>query len=241
MIPKIIHYCWISGDPFPEKIQKCVDSWKTILPDYEIVVWDYAKVHALNVRWCEEAIKVKKYAFVADYVRFYALYNFGGIYLDSDVEVLKSFDDLLHMRYFVGQENSCYEWEAAILGAEKGTEWIGKCLEYYKCRSFVNIFGELQTHVLPSIINNIVRQNYTIKLVNRIEEWSGEQDVVCRFPLDWFSPKEHSTMTINCTENTYCIHHFAKSWQTVSNEVLPLAWYQKVLCEFKKIVRFIKN
>lgn len=98
MIPKVIHYCWISGDPFPEKIQKCVDSWKRVLPDYEVVLWDYAKIHALNVRWCEEAIACKKYAFAADYIRFYALYNYGGIYLDSDVEVLKPFDDLLELR-----------------------------------------------------------------------------------------------------------------------------------------------
>ena len=237
MIPKIIHYCWISGDPFPEKIQKCIDSWKKILPDYEIVVWDYDKVHKLNVQWCEEAIKVKKYAFVADYVRFYALYNYGGIYLDSDVEVLKSFDELLKLKYFIGQENSCYEWEAAIIGAEKGTEWIGRCLEYYKNRHFINIFGELQTHVLPYIINTIVRKNYEVKCINSIEEWTAEKDVVCRFPLDWFSPKEHSTMNINCTHNTYCIHHFTKSWQGVSCGPLPLTWYQKFLNILKNYIK----
>ena len=237
MIPKIIHYCWISGDPFPEKIQKCIDSWKKILPDYEIVVWDYDKVHKLNVQWCEEAIKVKKYAFVADYVRFYALYNYGGIYLDSDVEVLKSFDELLKLKYFIGQENSCYEWEAAIIGAEKGTEWIGKCLEYYKNRHFINIFGELQTHVLPYIINTIVRKNYEVKCINSIEEWTAEKDVVCRFPLDWFSPTAHSTMNINCTHNTYCIHHFTKSWQGVSCGPLPLTWYQKFLNILKNYIK----
>ena len=241
MIPKIVHYCWISGDPFPEKIQKCIDSWKRVLPEYEIVVWDYAKVHNLNVRWCEEAMTVKKYAFVADYIRFYALYNYGGIYLDSDVEVLKSFDKLLKLKYFVGQENSCYEWEAAILGAEKGTEWIGKCLEYYKNRRFINIFGELQTHVLPSIINNIVRRNYKVKDVDSIDDWSAENGIVCRFPLDWFSPKEHGTMKINCTGNTYCIHHFTNSWQGICCVALPLTWYQKVLYKFKTFVRKIKS
>lgn len=237
MIPKIIHYCWISGDPFPEKIQKCIDSWKKILSGYEIVVWDYDKVHKLNVQWCEEAIKVRKYAFVADYVRFYALYNYGGIYLDSDVEVLKSFDELLKLKYFIGQENSCYEWEAAIIGAEKGTEWIGKCLAYYKNRHFINIFGELQTHVLPYIINTIVRKNYEVKSIKCIEEWTADKDVVCRFPLDWFSPKEHSTMNVNCTHNTYCIHHFTKSWQGVSYESLPLTWYQKILSLLKKYIK----
>ncbi|MGN0201364.1 MAG: glycosyltransferase family 32 protein [Candidatus Cryptobacteroides sp.] len=111
MIPKIIHFCWISGDEFPEQIRMCIDSWKRYLPDYEIVLWDYEKVQALNVRWCEEAIAARKYAFVADYVRFYALHNYGGIYLDSDVEVLKPFDDLLNLKYFVGKEQSIYGWE----------------------------------------------------------------------------------------------------------------------------------
>lgn len=239
MIPKIIHYCWISGDTFPEKIQKCVDSWKKILPDYEIVVWDYGKVHALNVRWCEEAIKVKKYAFVADYVRFYALYNFGGIYLDSDVEMIKSFDDLLKLNYFIGQENSCYGWEAAIIGAEKNTGWIGKCLDYYKNKAFIDRFGELQTHVLPSIINDIVSNYFTIKPVQNIDEWTEDVNVVCRFPVDWFSPKEHSTMIINCTENTYCIHHFTASWQNTGQIYIPLTTSQKIFGFIKRLKRLL--
>ena len=237
MIPKIIHYCWLSNDPYPADIAKCIESWKKYLPDYEFVKWDFNRIDKNKFRWVSEAYDNKKYAFAADYIRGYALYNYGGIYLDSDVEVLKSFDNLLALKYFIGQENSCYEWEAAIIGAEKGTEWIGKCLEYYKNKNFINIFGELQTHVLPYIINTIVRKNYEVKCINSIEEWTAEKDVVCRFPLDWFSPKEHSTMNINCTHNTYCIHHFTKSWQGVSCEPLPLTWYQKILNILKKHIR----
>ena len=119
MIPKVIHYCWISGDPFPEKIQKCYDSWKRVLPDYKIIVWDYAKAHAIGSKWVDQAIATKKYAFVADYIRFYALYNYGGIYLDSDVEVLKSFNDLLVLRYFIGKEKDSEGGiEAAIINSK---------------------------------------------------------------------------------------------------------------------------
>lgn len=116
MIPKRIHLCWLSGDPYPQKIQKCIDSWKVHLPDYEIMLWDLKRFDIAQVPWVEQAFRVKKYAFAADYIRLYALYNYGGIYLDSDVEVLKSFDPLLDLPYFVGAENAG-TIEAAIIGA----------------------------------------------------------------------------------------------------------------------------
>ena len=96
MIPKIIHYCWLSGDAFPENIRTCFASWKQFLPDYEFRLWDTARFDVHSLPWTKEAFEAKKYAFAADYIRLYALYQFGGIYLDSDVLLYKSFDDLLH-------------------------------------------------------------------------------------------------------------------------------------------------
>lgn len=212
MIPKVIHYCWISGDPFPEKIQRCYDSWKRVLPDYEIVVWDYAKAHAIGSKWVDQAIATKKYAFVADYIRFYALYNYGGIYLDSDVEVLKSFDELLPLRYFVGKENSASNWEAAIIGAEPHMYWIYDCLNYYKGRRFINAFGDLQTIPLPRIMNANLSAKYKIADCFAINQWFYADDTICRFPVDWFSPKRYDTLELNVTKQTYCIHHFSGSW-----------------------------
>ncbi len=223
MIPKVIHYCWISGDPFPEKIQRCYDSWKRVLPDYEIVVWDYDRAHAIGSKWVDQAVVTKKYAFVADYIRFYALYNYGGIYLDSDVEVLKTFDDLLHLRYFVGKENSASNWEAAILGAEPHMPWIKDCLDYYKRRKFINAFGDLDTTPLPRTMNALLGQKYVIKDCYSISEWMWENCTLCRFPVDWFSPKRYDTQELNVTENTYCIHHFSGSWlvNTVNYKYTP--------------------
>lgn len=241
MIPKIIHYCWISGDAFPEKIQMCYDSWKKVLPDYEIVVWDYEKVHALNVRWCEEAMACKKYAFVADYVRFYALYNYGGIYLDSDVEVLKSFDDLLNLMYFVGKENSGHGWEAAILGAEKGMFWVKTCLDYYKDRAFINAFGEMQMHILPAVMNKRINECYQVKICDTIADWEWNEQLVCRFPVDWFSPKHYDTLELNVTKNTYSIHHFSASWKAIQPVSVKLTLSQKVLGVLKRIGSFIKH
>lgn len=214
MIPKVIHYCWISGDPFPEKIQKCYDSWKKILPDYEIVVWDYAKTHAIGSKWVDQAIATKKYAFVADYIRFYALYNYGGIYLDSDVEVLKSFDNLLSQKYFIGKEkDSRGGIEAAIIGSEKELPWIKHCLDYYKNRSFIDMFGDLQTTELPFIMRENLGKKYQLVSCENKEEWRSDDDLICLFPADWFSPKSWKTFEISPTDNTYCIHHFSASWK----------------------------
>lgn len=228
MIPKVIHYCWISGDPFPEKIQKCYDSWKRVLPDYEIVVWDYAKAHAIGSKWVDQAIETKKYAFVADYIRFYVLYNYGGIYLDSDVEVLKSFNDLLDLRYFIGKENSTSNWEAAIIGAEPHMSWVKDCLDYYKGRKFINAFGDFQTIPLPRIMNNNLTKKYKISDCLAIHQWYYADDTICRFPVDWFSPKRYDTLELNVTQSTYCIHHFSGSWlvnscdyrRTISQSIL---------------------
>ena len=116
MIPKIIHLCWLSGDAYPAKIAKCLKTWRQHLPDYEIMLWDTQRFDMNSSQWVRQAFECKKYAFAADYIRFYALYHHGGIYLDSDVEVLKSFDDLLDLPYFVGAEKAQTP-EAAIMGA----------------------------------------------------------------------------------------------------------------------------
>ena len=121
MIPKIIHLCWLSGDPYPKKIQYCIDSWKKYLPDYEIMLWDTKRFDVNSLLWTKQAFEAGKYAFAADYIRLYAVYNYGGIYFDSDVEVIKSFDELLNLPYFVGAEAGPEGVELAAFGAEKGS------------------------------------------------------------------------------------------------------------------------
>ena len=217
MIPKTIHYCWISGDPFPEKIQKCYDSWKRVLPDYEIVVWDYQKAHVIGSKWVDQAIETKKYAFVADFIRFYALYYYGGIYLDSDVEILKSFDDLLCLRYFIGKEkDSRGGIEAAIIGAEKGLDWIKTCLDYYNNRPFIDWFGDLQIIELPFVMRQGLERKYKLINCDGLNDWVDKEDYICLFPSDWFSPKSWLTFDIHTTNQTYCIHHFSASWKANS-------------------------
>lgn len=129
MIPKIIHYCWLSNDPIPNEMQKYVSGWKEKLPDYEFCLWNFDRFDINESIWVQEAFKAKKYAFAADYIRLYAIYNYGGIYMDMDVEVIKSFDDLLMSDYILGYEEPD-GIEGGIMGAIKGAEKIKECLDY---------------------------------------------------------------------------------------------------------------
>lgn len=213
MIPKIIHFCWMSGDAYPEKIQKCIDSWKRVLPDYEIRLWDTHRFDIEQSAWVKEAFEAKKYAFCADYIRLYALYNYGGIYLDSDVEVVKSYNDLLHLPYFIGYESKQY-FEAATIGAEPKNPFIGKLLEYYKDRHFIGPDGQMDIVVMPSVMMNVTDGIYKRKVIGRIEDFDYEPDVINVFEYDWFSPIDSmgKRYVLRQTENTYSIHHFASAW-----------------------------
>lgn len=242
MIPKIIHYCWISGDPFPEKIQKCVDSWTKFLPDYEIVLWDFEKSNSIGSIYVNEAIANKRYAFATDYIRFYALYTYGGIYLDSDVEVLKSFDDLLKLRYFIGKENSGNDWEPAIIGAESGIPWMKEVLKHWKHGkiSFTDVWGRPRTPVLPYVCSKQL-SNYKIRDCISIADWQYGEDFICRFPADWFSPKSWENLNMSITANTYCIHHFAATWVASKDSNLELNLFQRLMKWIRFLASYIKH
>ena len=215
MIPKIIHLCWLSGEPYPPKIAKCLKSWKVFLPDYEVMLWDTNRFDLKSSLWVKQAFENKKYAFAADYIRFYALYHFGGIYLDSDVEILKSFDDLLDLPYFVGAEKAGTP-EAAIMGAEKGCDWIKQCLDYYDRRSFVKDDGSLDIRKLPEIMNEQILKLKPLRILSldeskqiRILDFSKE---VLVFNDVYFSPKVFDSREVELTPYTYAIHHYQNSW-----------------------------
>lgn len=215
MIPKIIHLCWLSGDPYPSKIAKCLKSWEKYLPDYEIVLWDTKRFDINSSLWVKQAFENKKYAFAADYIRFFALYHMGGIYLDSDVEVLKSFNDLLDLPYFIGAEKSQMP-EAAIIGAEKGCDWIGQCLNYYRGRPFVKDDGSLDIMVSPDIMVKHIPYLKPIRVLSiedslNIRQFDMQKEVLV-FNDVFFSPKVFDSREVEITPYTYAIHHFQNSW-----------------------------
>lgn len=214
MIPKIIHLCWLSGDEFPEAIQHCIDSWKIHLPDYEIYLWDTNRFDINSSRWVKEAFEAKKYAFAADYIRLYALYHHGGIYLDSDVIVYKSFNDLLNLPYFIGEDiTHCFE--AAVIGAEKGCEWIGHIMKRYENRRFIKSDNHYDTKTLPAIFHDQLIDNYDFTLIKNKDCFLDQETVINVFTYDYFNSRDY--VSIKQYPNSYCSHNFAGSWFKDSN------------------------
>lgn len=215
MIPKIIHLCWLSGDPYPTKISKCLATWEKYLPDYKVILWDTNRFDLSSSLWVRQAFEKKKYAFAADYIRFYALYHMGGIYLDSDVEVLKSFDDLLDLPYFIGVEKAQTP-EAAIIGAEKGCDWIKQCLDYYKERPFVKEDGSLDIQTVPDIMIRQIGQIKPVRVLSLEESLNirkmDMQKEFLEFNDVFFSPKVFDSREVELTPYTYAIHHYQNSW-----------------------------
>lgn len=215
MIPKIIHFCWLSKDSYPLKIQHCMDSWKRHLPDYEIVLWDTKRFDVNQSVWVKQAFEKKKYAFAADYIRFYALYHYGGIYLDSDVEVLRNFDDLLHLPYFLGAEYAG-TIEAAVMGAEKNSDWVKECLDYYEDREFIKPDGAIDIHRLPDIMGQVLKEKKSIVNLSKDEVNTYDREDmnthIYLFPNDYFSSKIFDSRRVILSPETYTIHHYQNSW-----------------------------
>ena len=215
MIPKIIHLCWLSNNDYPPKIKRCLKSWQKYLPEYKIMLWDTKRFNLDESIWVKQAFTKKKYAFAADYIRFYALYNYGGIYLDSDVEVLKSFNDLLQLPYFMGAEKAG-TIEAAILGAEKGTEWIKICLDYYTDKTFIKQDSSLDIRKLPEIMVEELEKFKPIHYLD-VEEMKNIKNMdfqkeILVMPNEYFSPKIFDSREVLITPRTYAIHHYQNSW-----------------------------
>lgn len=223
MIPKKIHFCWLSGEKFPTLIQYCVNSWKRVLPDYEIILWDTNRFNVNSVAWVKEAYEAKKYAFAADYIRFYALYTEGGIYLDSDVEVLKTFTPLLNSKSFIGFEAATGMLEAAIIGSEQGMPWCKTVLDFYADKHFT---PEVDTSniLAPVITGNAIRSIYSefpSVMPSQVVSLRNGEFIV--YPAYYFSPikydieKNYSSnkkLSTKYSSNpaTYCIHRFNASW-----------------------------
>lgn len=211
MIPKIIHYCWLSGDSFPQRIEDCINSWKRFMPDYEIMLWDLTKFDINKIPWTKQAFEKHKYAFASDYIRFYALYNYGGIYLDSDVEVKKPFDELLKLDFFCGYE---YEGlpEAAIVGSLSGQLWTKYCMEWYEDKDFVNADGSYNMKVAPIVMQYGLERALNVKLIDRNKVDYYQKGSYAIFPYIFFSPKNSFNGEIETNSKSYTIHHFNADW-----------------------------
>jgi hypothetical protein len=223
-IPKIIHYCWLSGDPIPDNFKKYMDSWIEKLQGYEFIWWTYmpppestmpASIQHFDISmtiWTKQAFEAKLYALAADYIRLYAVYNYGGIYLDMDMEVVKPLDPLLETEIMLGYEHG-KTLEAGCFGAVKGHPFIKKCMEYFEKNTFFNPgetenilaipisarFSYIKPLLLPELMKNVLEQYFR----NKYKIYPFKYFTANYGPYNGGIKQEKATFTIHHFANTY--------------------------------------
>lgn len=223
MIPKIIHYCWFSGEEKPTSIQNCIDSWIKFLPNFEIKCWDSDSFDFNSVPFVKEAIQKKKWAFASDYVRLYALYTEGGVYLDSDVQAFGSIEEWLNYDFFTGIETrdkahtELYP-EAAIMGSISGLGIIADAMSYYQNNHFENSDGSLNQTPIPTIMDPILKHEGWIP--EDKTQLLGDNKIV-------FSTKHIANSNCDCPKTVKFYHWNNRSW-------IPMTRKQRFLISLKR-------
>lgn len=246
MIPKIIHYTWFSGEPFPERIQRCIDTWHCHMPDYEYVCWDSERILEVDSIWVDEALAERKWAFAADYVRLYAVYKYGGIYLDTDCFIYKSFDELLNNKSFIGKENSIHFENCSMevhlsshcFGAEAGDYFVGRCLSFYNNRHFnlsddVSMPFQLRHGVtmLPFIQSEFAKQHGYIPFPSA----NYEQHLDCGVTV---YPSFYFDVT-RVTKDSYCRHLAVGSWREKRRKEIEITFLYKIQWRIEAVFKWL--
>lgn len=231
-IPKKIHYCWFGKGKKDELSLKCIQSWEKKLNDYEFVLWNEDNFDIERIPFVNQAYKNKKWAFVSDYVRMFALYNEGGIYLDTDVEVLKNFDSFLENEFFIGLENDLSEeikqLSTAVIGSKRKHPLIGEMLKYYENRDFIKN-GKFDMTTNVKIVTNICKEKYGFD-ENKEEQKLGNGIKI--YPKSYFYPNIDKIKNIQEKfPHTIAVHHLAGTW---------LSPYDKVKIFIRKIIKYLK-
>jgi hypothetical protein len=217
MIPKIIHYCWFGRNPLPESAQNCIASWRKFLPDYEIKEWNEDNFDVNSILYTKQAYEAKKYAFVSDYARFWILYHEGGLYFDTDVEIIKPLDDIIERGAFMGievpSEKGLIPQVAPGLGmgASVGMAFYGRALEAYSQLHFLNNDGTLNQKTIVKYNTELLEQD-GLKAQNELQQVAG----IWIYPVDYFNPLDDLTGRLKITENTRSIHWYTKTWLKVN-------------------------
>ena len=216
MIPKTIHYCWFGGNPLPELAQKCIASWKKFCPDYEIIEWNESNYDISSAPiYVRQAYEAKKWGFVPDYIRLELIYEYGGIYLDTDVELIRPLDDLIPLKGFAGFEDKKHVALGLGFGAEKGNPIIKALMESYNPMLFIYENGSLNLTPSP-VLNTEILLKLGLKSNGAFQKIDG----FTFFPQDYFSPMDFYSGRIQSTKNTYSIHHFMASWFSDENKYI---------------------
>lgn len=212
MIPKTIHYCWFGGNPLPKLAMKCINSWKKYFPDYTIIEWNEHNYDISKIPYIAEAYKAKKYAFVSDYARFDILYQCGGLYFDTDVEVIKPFDDILSHGPFMGCEIDGGEKEINVapglgIAASPGLGIYKHIIDFYATQHFLKDDGSINTETVVKKTTKVLKELGLKNMpgIQRVED-------ITIYPREFFNPLQDSTGVLKITDNTHSIHWYAKTW-----------------------------
>lgn len=208
-IPKIIHYCWFGGNPLPKLAEKCIGSWKKHCPDYTIIQWNEDNFDVtVAPAYVRQAYAARRWAFVTDYVRLKALLEMGGIYMDTDVELVKPLDPYLHHAAFAGFENP-QRIQTGLLACEKDFPLFREFIRYYDTATFQREDGTVDTTTNVQILSELC-------LAHGLKPDGSRQTVagLALYPTEYFSPVDFDTEKLHRTRNTVAIHWFAASWHT---------------------------
>lgn len=211
MIPKVIHYCWFGGGKIDYKSRKCIKSWEKFFPDYEIKLWNEDNFNVNCCNYVKEAYREKMWAFVSDYARFKILSENGGIYFDTDVEVIKDMSDIVKKGSFMGCENNHGKTISVApglgMGGERGNSFFKEITEDYEKSSFYRENGEVNLYTVVERTTDLMKRK-GLKDINDIQK---VEDIYI-YPSEYFCPTDLDTGKTKICENTYTIHHFAGSW-----------------------------
>lgn len=241
MIPKIIHYCWFGSNPLPDLAIKCIESWKHYCPDYEIKEWNEDNFDVNSIAYTKEAYNAKKYAFVSDYARFWILHKYGGLYFDTDVELIHPIDDIISHGPFMGCEKAAKSGTTNHgfgvapglgLGVNPGLEFYKEMLALYQTLSFHNPNGSYNQKTVVAYTTEMLRK-HGLTDSDKIQHCAG----IWIYPADYFCPIDYTTKKLVITKNTRSIHHYAASWITRSQKIYKMI----ERCIGKKYAQAISN
>ncbi len=239
---KIIHYCWFGGKPLPKLAKKCIASWKKYMPDYEIKEWNESNFDVNSCVYAKEAYQAKKFAFVSDYARYVILYEHGGLYFDTDVEIIKPLNEIISKGNFLGCETSVPNITVAPglgMGAEAGLPFYKEIIQNYESSRFLNEDGTV------NLLNVVTRTTETLKKYD-LQEKEEIQFVagINIYPKEYFNPCDLQTGRIKIGKLTHAIHHYAASWvntkdkiRSKSYQILSRIFGKKFAEKIKKIIK----
>lgn len=250
MIPKIIHYCWVGGNPLPDDAKKCIASWKKFCPDFEIKEWNESNYDFTKSKRMKEAYDNKKWGFVPDYARIDIINTYGGIYMDTDVELIKPIDEtVLNNKFFCGMgkviykntknENITNTVQFGLgFGGEKDNAVLKRILEFYDTISFINDDGSFNTTPAPYYETKILKEFGFDVLNDDTQSING----IKIFASDYFSPMDYMSGTLEITKNTYSIHWFSMTWLPEKERYFKkLEWKLSEKYGYKKAHKIVRR